>query len=109
MGPNLLFHLGAGEGGIHHFMEHLARPMAACWKDLGTPDLIPELQETIIRGVLEEVGNRSVDQLGKERDELMLGLLRLRSKLTKKLRTPRRSPAHLTDGRKILGSRIKRS
>jgi 3-hydroxyacyl-CoA dehydrogenase len=109
MGPNLLFHLGAGEGGIHHFMEHLARPMAACWKDLGTPDLTPELQETIIRGVLEEVGNRSVDQLGKERDELMLGLLRLRSKLTKKLKNPRRSPAHPTDGRKTLRSRIKPS
>jgi 3-hydroxyacyl-CoA dehydrogenase len=93
MGPNLLFHLGGGEGGIHHFMEHLARPMAACWKDLGTPDLTPELQETIIRGVLEEAGNRSVDQLGKERDELLLGLLRLRSKLTKKLKNPRRSPA----------------
>lgn len=109
MGPNLLFHLGAGEGGIHHFMEHLARPMAACWKDLGTPDLTPELQETIIRGVLEEIGNRSVDQLGKERDELMLGLLRLRSKLTKKPKTPRSSPARLANARRILGSRIKPS
>jgi 3-hydroxyacyl-CoA dehydrogenase len=107
MGPNLLFHLGGGEGGIHHFMEHLARPIAAYWKDLGTPDLTPELQETIIRGVQEEVGNRSVDQLGKERDELLLGLLRLRSKLTKKPKAPRKS--HLTGVRKTLGSRIKPS
>jgi 3-hydroxyacyl-CoA dehydrogenase, C-terminal domain len=37
MGPNLLFHLGGGEGGIQHFMEHLAGPMASWWKDLGTP------------------------------------------------------------------------
>jgi hypothetical protein len=66
-----------------------------------------EHQETIIKGVLEEVGNRSVDQLGKERDELLLGLLRLRSKLTKTLKTPRRSPAHPTDRRP--GSRIKPS
>jgi 3-hydroxyacyl-CoA dehydrogenase len=109
MGPNLLFHLGGGEGGIHHFMEHLARPIAACWKDLGTPELTPELQETIIRGVLAEVGNRSVDQLGKERDELLLGLLRLRGKLTKTLKTPRRSPPPLTGRRKNLGSRIKPS
>ena len=109
MGPNLLFHLGGGVGGIHHFMEHLARPIAACWKNLGTPDLTPELQETIIRGVLEEVGSRSVDQLGRERDELLLGLLRLRSKLTKTVKTPRRSRAHVADGRKNLGSRIKPS
>lgn len=82
MGPNLLFHLGGGEGGIHHFMEHLARPIAALWKDLGNPDLTPSLQEAIINGVLEEVGSRSLEQLGRERDELLLGLLRLRSKLT---------------------------
>jgi hypothetical protein len=87
----------------------LARPIAACWKDLGTPELTPELQETIIRGVLAEVGNRSVDQLGKERDELLLGLLRLRGKLTKTLKTPRRSPPPLTGRRKNLGSRIKPS
>jgi 3-hydroxyacyl-CoA dehydrogenase len=83
MGPSLLFHLGGGEGGIHHFMEHLAGPIAACWKDLGNPDLTPQLQEMIIKGVLEEVGTRTLDVLTRERDELLLGLLRLRGKLTK--------------------------
>jgi 3-hydroxyacyl-CoA dehydrogenase len=92
MGPNMLFHLGGGKGGIHHFMEHLARPIAACWKDLGRPDLTPELQKTIIDGVLKEVGNRTLEQLGRERDELMVGLLRLRAKLTKASRTKTRSP-----------------
>jgi len=37
MGPNLLFHLAGGQGGIHHFMEHLAGPMTTWWKDLGNP------------------------------------------------------------------------
>jgi 3-hydroxyacyl-CoA dehydrogenase len=83
MGPNMLFHLGGGVGGIHHFMEHLARPMSACWNDLGTPELTPELQERIISGVLREVGSRSYNQLVKERDELLLGLLRLRVKLSR--------------------------
>lgn len=66
-------------------MEHLARPIAACLRDLGNPDLTPKLQEAIIDGVLEEVGSRSLEQLGRERDELLLGLLRLRSKLTRAL------------------------
>ncbi len=35
MGPHLLFHLGGGEGGIQHFMEHLSGPLATWWKDLG--------------------------------------------------------------------------
>jgi 3-hydroxyacyl-CoA dehydrogenase len=97
MGPNMLFHLGAGAGGIHHFMEHLARPISACWKDLGNPELTPKLQQTIIDGVLREVGNRSHEQLTRDRDDLLLGLLRLRAKLskapgpTRKKRSPRRA------------------
>lgn len=83
MGPNMLFHLDGGDGGIHHFMEHLARPISACWKDLGSPELTPELQQTIIDGVLLEAGNRTLEHLAQERDELLLGLLRLRAKLSR--------------------------
>ena len=108
MGPNLLFHLGGGPGGIHHFMEHLARPIAACWKDLGSPDLTPELQETIITGVLQEVGSRSLEQLGRERDELLLGLLRLRSKLTMARKKSHKSRAPVAS-RQTPGSRSSRS
>ena len=64
-------------------MEHLARPIGECWKDLGSPDLTPELQQTIIEGVLQEAGSLSLAQLARERDELLVGLLRLRSKLSK--------------------------
>jgi 3-hydroxyacyl-CoA dehydrogenase len=109
MGPNLLFHLGGGEGGIHHFMEHLARPIAACWRDLGTPDLTPELQGIIIDGVMREVGSRSLQQLGRERDELLLGLLRLRSKLTRVRKKTQKKPAGVTGGQKTPGSRSKTS
>jgi hypothetical protein len=41
MGPNLIYHLGGGAGGIHHFLEHFTGSMTACWADLGFPDLIP--------------------------------------------------------------------
>src|SRR3984893_15526192 len=95
MGPNMLFHLGAGRGGIHHFMEHLAGPISACWKDLGNPELTSELQQTIIDGVLQEAGRRSLEHLARERDELLLGLLRLRAKLSKAAHTrqrPRSAP-----------------
>ena len=81
MGPNLLFHLGGGEGGIHHFMEHLAGPMASWWKDLGTlTELSPQTKQTIIEGVAQEAAGQSVDQLAEIRDEVLLGLLQLRAK-----------------------------
>jgi 3-hydroxyacyl-CoA dehydrogenase len=78
MGPNLLFHLAGGEGGIHHFMEHLAGPMTTWWKDLGNPEFTPDLKEKIVQGVLAEAGNQSIDELASERDKLLLGLLALR-------------------------------
>ena len=79
MGPNLQWHLGGGEGGIRHFMEHLMDPLAAM-KALGNPELTTELKQTITEGVLHEVGNRSVKQLAQEENEMLLGLLSLRAK-----------------------------
>jgi len=81
MGLNLLFHLGGGEGGIKHFMEHLSGPLAIWWKDLGTlTDFSLEVKKTIVDGVLREAGDRSVERLEKERNEVLLGLLNLRAK-----------------------------
>jgi 3-hydroxyacyl-CoA dehydrogenase len=80
MGPNLLFHLGGGEGGIRHFMEHLSGPVATWWKDLGNlQDFTPAVKQTIVDGVLQEAGNRSLTELAGERDEVLLGLLKLRA------------------------------
>ena len=78
MGPSLLWHLGGGEGGIRHFMEHLMGPMMDMWKVLGSPEWTPELKQTIIDGVMKEAVNHSVDQIGQKRDEMLLGLLRVR-------------------------------
>jgi len=80
MGPNLLFHLAGGQGGIHHFMEHLAGPMATWWKDLGNPEFTPDLKEKISQGVLAEAGKQSINDLAEERDRALLGLLALRDK-----------------------------
>ena len=81
MGPSLLFHLGGGEGGIQHFMEHLSGPLATWWKDLGTiTEFSPEAQQTIIEGVLKEADGRSIDELEHERDSMLLELLATRAK-----------------------------
>jgi 3-hydroxyacyl-CoA dehydrogenase len=80
MGANLLFHLGGGQGGIKHFMEHLSGPLASWWKDLGAQtEFSPEVQQKIIDGVLQEAGGRSIDELAEERDKVLLGLLALRN------------------------------
>ena len=81
MGPNLLFHLGGGAGGIQHFMEHLGPALATWWKDLGTiTDFTPEVKQTIIDGVQQEAGKRSIEELERERDAMLLDLLATRAK-----------------------------
>jgi 3-hydroxyacyl-CoA dehydrogenase len=80
MGPTLLFHLGGGQGGIEHFFDQFTGPMTAWWKVLGNPQITPELRKTVTAGVLKEAGSRSLDALALERDEVLLGLLKLRGK-----------------------------
>jgi 3-hydroxyacyl-CoA dehydrogenase len=81
MGSLLLNHLGGGQGGIEHFFEQFAAPMTAWWKVLGQPVLTPEVQKQLIDSVRAEVGARSVDELAAERDEMLLELIELRTKV----------------------------
>src|SRR5271168_295963 len=79
MGPSMLFHLGGGEGGIQHFMDHLSGPVASWWKDLGSFTDWPEgSKKTIVEGVIKAAGGRSIDELGQIRDEVLLELVKLR-------------------------------
>jgi len=81
MGPNMLFHLGGGAGGIQHFMDHLSGPLASWWKDLGSFSEWPDgSKQTIIDGVFQEADGRTLDQLAETRDDVLLGLRQLRAK-----------------------------
>ena len=79
MGQVLLNHLGGGEGGMVHFLDQFTGPITAWWKDLGSPELTPELRQKLIDGVKAEAGSRSIQELAKERDRVLLGLLALRT------------------------------
>ena len=88
MGQVMLNHLGGGEGGIEHFFQQFTGPMTAWWKVLGSPELTPDLQRKLIDGVHAEAGARSVDELAAERDEVLLGLLELRTKSARAIVPP---------------------
>jgi len=87
MGNMLLNHLGGGPGGIEHFFQQFSGPMTAWWKTLGSPVLTPDVQKKLIDSVHAEVGSRSIAELAAERDEVLLGLLELRRKVTKPNKT----------------------
>ena len=80
MGNMMLNHLGGGPGGIEHFLHQFAGPMEASWATLGSPHLTPEVQQKLIDSVHAEVAGRSIAALEAERDEVLIGLIELRTK-----------------------------
>ena len=79
MGPSLQWHIGGGQGGIQHFMEHLMDPLAGMMKVLGTPEITPQLKQTVVDAVLKEAGGRSVEQLAREENSVLIALLKQRA------------------------------
>ena len=79
IGPSLQWHLGGGAGGIHHFMEHLMDPMAGLMKALGSPNITPELKQTVTDGVMRMAANRSIEELAEEENQVLTGLLSSRA------------------------------
>jgi hypothetical protein len=67
--------------------------MTAWWKVLGQPVLTPEVQRKLIDSVHAEVGSRSIPELEAQRDEILMGLIELRSKYQKPAATSQRTDA----------------
>jgi hypothetical protein len=63
--------------------------MTAWWKTLGSPVLTPRVQEKLIDSVHAEVGTRTIEELEAERDEMLLGLLEIRTKGAKTAAKPK--------------------
>jgi hypothetical protein len=55
--------------------------METWMKALGTPNITPELKQTVADGVMQMAGNRSVEQLAAEENEIVTGLLSSRAKV----------------------------
>ena len=79
-GAHMTYHLGGGEGGIRHYLDHLGPSQEKRWASLGHPQLTPEVKAAIVRGVEAEAAGRSIAELSAERDVALLQTLKLRSK-----------------------------
>lgn len=81
MGPSMLFHLGAGKGGLAEFCARYTPSFNRWWDDLGDPRLDPKLAEKLVAGVDAEAGDKSVSSLSEERDQLITAMLKHSMKL----------------------------
>ena len=78
MGPFLTFHLGGGEGGMRHFLGHMAREeWNAPYSRLDAPPLTEELREQIVSGCDRLAKGRGVAELAEERDRCLIAIRRV--------------------------------
>lgn len=75
MGPHLLFHLGAGEGGLEEFCQRYEPSFQRWWDDLGDAKLDAETIKKLADGVVEEVDG-DVATASAQRDRLITAMLR---------------------------------
>lgn len=80
MGPNLQWHLGGGEGGIQHFIDHLMGSLGSLINSLSGPTIDDDLRRTVAAGVLEEAKGRTIAELSDQENKIMLDILDLRAK-----------------------------
>jgi 3-hydroxyacyl-CoA dehydrogenase len=78
IGTHMGYHLGGGDGGIDHYLEHLGPSQEQRWASLGAPRLTPQVCEKIARGVHEEAAGRSIAQLEAIRDRQLIAILQNR-------------------------------
>lgn len=76
MGPNMIWHLAAGPGGLAAYMDHFADSFHGWWDDMGDPRLDEATRTALYEGVLAAAGERSMDDLTAERDRLVMGILK---------------------------------
>ena len=75
MGPHMLFHLGAGPGGMGEFCNRYRDSFHRWWDDLGSPELTPELAASLADGVAAEARGQDVIGASAKRDALILAML----------------------------------
>lgn len=78
VGAHMAYHLGGGEGGIRHYLDHLGPSQERRWETLGHPKLTPEVCKLLVDGVLDEADGRGIGELEAERDAGLLSILKTR-------------------------------
>jgi 3-hydroxyacyl-CoA dehydrogenase len=75
MGPHQTFHLAGGEGGLAHMLAQFRPAFQAWWATMSKPELSEATGRLLIDGVAEAVGGRSIAELERERDTLLVEVM----------------------------------
>jgi len=75
MGPFETFHMGGGEGGLEHFLEHLGDAFEDLWDDANRPVVSNEDKKNLISQIQTKLEGKSIQELSNKRDENLKNIL----------------------------------
>ncbi|MFP8968211.1 3-hydroxyacyl-CoA dehydrogenase NAD-binding domain-containing protein [Pokkaliibacter sp. CJK22405] len=75
MGHCLTYHLGGGQGGMAHLLDHFEESLEAPWTRLKAPKLTPELKKDMVDGCLSQANGASINDLIQERDDCLIRIM----------------------------------
>ncbi len=79
LGPFMNFHLSGGEGGIGAlFGKPLWQATEGMWRDLASVTVDADLGARVVSGVSDELGKRDLTEVVRQRDEVLVKLLKLK-------------------------------
>ena len=91
LGPHMIFHLGGGEGGIKHFIDHVGVSWDKLWTDMANWTTLPaQTTDALVRGVQEEAAGKPLEEIARWRDEKVVELLKVLASKTSE--NPQKQP-----------------
>ena len=76
LGPFLNLQLSGGAGGMQHLLDHLGPPIDELWQNLYSTRLTDEIKAEIVAGSAAQTKGWDMDAVVRERDDVLLDLLR---------------------------------
>ena len=74
----MIMNLAGGKGGLEQMLSHFAPAIQDWWQTMmETPNMDQKLQKVLVDGINKEAGNKTIDDLEKERDTRLIKLLRM--------------------------------
>ncbi|MEH6822692.1 MAG: 3-hydroxyacyl-CoA dehydrogenase NAD-binding domain-containing protein [Motiliproteus sp.] len=75
MGHCLTFHLGGGQGGMAHLLDHFEDSLEEPWTRLQAPKLTQQLKDDMVAGCLNQANGASINDLILERDDCLIRIM----------------------------------
>jgi hypothetical protein len=76
LGPNMIFNLTGGKGGIRAAIDQIGPQMESWWATMQETPRFDDIKHRLIEGVDRVKGDRSMEELERDRDRKLIALMK---------------------------------